>query len=399
MFRPVATVLLFSRREHEANYLLSNERLRGMWKRLPEWLRAPSVTGYDAASTWQMDNGSTCRAFPSNVGDSYTATLAFVDEADLVADLGRLLGSVKPTIDGGGKLVLLSRVDKSRPESEFKQAYRSAVSKTSAWRPVFLPWHVHPGRDANWYAAQRADVLARTGSLDDLHEQYPATEAEALSPRSLDKRIAPEWIQQCYQPLTAEPAPGQPAIPSLDVFSAPIPRRAYCIGADPAEGNPTSDDSALVVLDCQTGEEVASLAGKFQPAVLAAHLDTIGRWYNGACLMVERNNHGHAVLQWLEANSTLPLLSGHDGRTGWLSSGKGKTLLYDACADAFRNKETVLHSFATFVQLSSIEGSSLRAPEGQFDDRSDAYALAVAGVVAVINASYDPADLRDEVLS
>jgi hypothetical protein len=43
------------------------------------------------------------------------------------------------------------------------------------------------------------------------------------------------------------------------------------IGFDgrPAEGNPSWDDSALVVLDAGTGEEVASLAGKFQPAVLA----------------------------------------------------------------------------------------------------------------------------------
>ena len=50
--------------------------------------------------------------------------------------------------------------------------------------------------------------------------------------------------------------------------------------------------------------------------------------------------------------------------------------LYDACADAFRNTETVLHSFATFTQLASIEGATLRAPEGEHDDRADSYALA-----------------------
>jgi hypothetical protein len=36
----------------------------------------------------------------------------------------------------------------------------------------------------------------------------------------------------------------------------------------------------------------------------------------------------------------------------------------------------VLHSFDTFSQLASIEGSTLRAPEGEADDRADAYALA-----------------------
>ena len=39
------------------------------------------------------------------------------------------------------------------------------------------------------------------------------------------------------------------------------------------------------------------------------------------------------------------------------------------------NRETVLHSLATFAQLASIEGSTLRAPEGELDDRAVAYAL------------------------
>jgi hypothetical protein len=49
--------------------------------------------------------------------------------------------------------------------------------------------------------------------------------------------------------------------------------------------------------------------------------------------------------------------------------------MYDHTADAFRNRETTLHSFTTFNQLASIEGSTLRAPEGDADDRADAYAL------------------------
>ena len=35
-----------------------------------------------------------------------------------------------------------------------------------------------------------------------------------------------------------------------------------------------------------------------------------------------------------------------------------------------------MHSFATFVQLVRIEGATLRAPEGEADDRADAWALA-----------------------
>src|SRR5262249_5188005 len=75
------------------------------------------------------------------------------------------------------------------------------------------------------------------------------------------------------------------------------------------------------------------------------------------------------------AEGGTPLLVGHDGKIGWLSSSLGKTKLYDHAAEVFRNGETTLHSFETYLQLASIEGGTLRAPEGQKDDRADGYSL------------------------
>ncbi|MCL4863982.1 MAG: hypothetical protein KJZ93_31530, partial [Caldilineaceae bacterium] len=167
-------------------------------------------------------------------------------------------------------------------------------------------------------------------------------------------------------------------------YREPEAGRQYVVGSDPAEGNPTSDDSALTVMDVLTGEECAALAGKFQPSVLAGYADQIGCYYNDAGLMVERNNHGHAVLLWLEEHSALRRLPGHDDKPGWLSSQLGKALLYNEMADCFRDKATTLHSFPTYMQLASIEGSTLRAPEGQHDDRADSYALAQVGRAAML---------------
>jgi len=92
--------------------------------------------------------------------------------------------------------------------------------------------------------------------------------------------------------------------------------------------------------------------------------------------LTERNNHGHAVLLWLRDHSRLWRLLGHDRAEGWLSNSKGKALLYDATADAFRERETTLHSFHTCHQLASIDGATLRAPQGESDDLADSYALA-----------------------
>ena len=237
LFRPGATVLLFSRRGDEAIDLLKH-RLRGMYDRLPDWLKVGSIE-VDNEREWRLGNGSRALAVPTMAGASYTASLVIVDEADLVPDLGRLMGAVKPTIDGGGKMILLSRADKTQPLSVFKRVYAGAKEGKTGWLGLFLPWKARPGRDEDWYEVQKADILERTGSLDELHEQYPSRDVEALSPPTLDKRIAPEWLQECYveaAPLSLAGIPKAPAIPGLVVYALPQPMHDYVIGADPAEG-------------------------------------------------------------------------------------------------------------------------------------------------------------------
>lgn len=383
IFQPISTILVFSRRDDEAMYLLGRERLRGVYKRLPDWFKKGRTFLSDSGHEWALSNGSSARALPTTAGDSYTVSFLLIDEADLVPDLNTLLKATKPTIDAGGKMALISRSNKAKPQSEFKSIYRGGKAGKTKWVSIFLPWHVRPSRDEVWYADQVADCQARTGGLDDVHEQYPATDAEALAPKTLDKRILATWLLQCFHERTPLPfdLPGElVSVPGLEVFLPPVSGWAYVIGADPAEGNPTSNASAFTVLNKANGEEVAKFHGAVQPSEFGSYLDQVGMWFNRATVMVERNNHGHAVLLWLNMFSKLEILTGHDGKEGWLSSARGKTLLYTFAADAFYNKETRLHSFDTYTQLCSIEGSTLKAPEGELDDLADSYALALAAL-------------------
>lgn len=376
IFHPAVTILLFSRRDDEAIYLLSIERLRGMYDRLPIWMQAKGVTSSNDHE-WQLSNGSISRAFPTSAGDSYTASLVVVDEADLAPDLARVMNAVKPTIDGGGKMILLSRSDNTRPDSMFKRIYKAAKAGSNGWKAIFLPWWVRPSRDAAWYAAQKTDILHRTKSLDDLHQQYPATDAEALSARTLDKRLAPEWLNQCHVERPGVNDARSPAIPGLTIYAVPARNRQYVIGADPAEGNPTSDNSSFHVLDEISGEEVAALAGKFEPSTFASHIKALSEYFNNAPALPERNNHGHAVILWLRDNSKVRVLSGQDGKAGWQTTSVSKAYMYDKAADAFREEETTVHSFDTLMELLSIEGSTLSAPEGLPDDCATSYCLAL----------------------
>jgi hypothetical protein len=380
-FRPEATILLLSKRDDEAVDLL-DYRLKGMHDRLPDWMRE-EVTD-SSKHEWALANGSRAKAFPSTGGDSYTATLAIFDEFDLLDNQGTLLGAIKPTIGDGGKLVLLSRPDKSKPESRFKKIYTTAKQGLNKYAHVFLAWDDRPDRTPEWYDSEKQEIFSETGALDDLHEQYPANDIEALSARTLDKRLATQWIVQCYREMAPLPLdelpPGTPSLPGLKIYRPYEPGHAYIIGVDTAEGKKTSDNSALTVLDRHTGEECAAMADKIEPSVLAGYVDLIGRYYRGAEVMVERNNHGHAVIMWLFDNSDLEVLDGWDDNPGWNTTTKSKALLYVRAADAFRNRETILHSSDTQHELSSIEKSSLSAPDGQLDDRAVSYALCLAAI-------------------
>lgn len=405
LFRPIASISVFSRRETEAIYLLGQERLRGIFHHLPLWMISGHEPSKYTEREWILTTGSAMRAFPTSAGDSYVSTLAIVDEADLTPDLNEMMRAVKPTIEMGGKFILLSRSNKSQPDSEFKRIYKAAKAGESPWYPVFLPWMAHPVRDRAWYNEQKRDITSRTGSVDDLYEQYPETDVQALAAKILDKRIPPMWLEVCFEKLKPLYVKSGPAIP-LDIYIPPKASGRYVLGADPAEGNPNSDDSALTVIDIDKGEECAILVGKFEPAIFAHYIHQVSVYYNYSPAMVERNNHGHSVIQWLEEHGRRTrLLLGHDSeshkfdkknqkrrkklKAGWLSSTLGKAILYTTCANHFRDNANlddidaegvkVLHTEQTLFQLQGIEVDTLRAPDGENDDRADSYALAIAG--------------------
>ena len=378
-FYPAQTALLFSRREDEAVYLL-RKRLRVMDQQLPEWLREEKPLS-DSQHEWQMQNGSIAYAFPTTAGDSYTASLVLVDEADLVPDLAMLMNAVKPTIDAGGQMVLLSRANKDEPQSPFKRYYRAAKAGENDWKDVFLPWWERSDRTQEWYEQQKIDILTRTGSLDDLWQQYPATDAEALAPPTMSKRIPAQWLEECYIEAKGLKLADAPALPGMRIYREPLPQSRYVMGVDPAEGNPTSDDSCVEVLDEITGEEIAIVSGKFQPTAFAGYVRDLARYFNRARVLVERNNHGHTVIAWLKENAPeLTLLRGQDGAVGWQTTGKSKAQEYTIAAEVFRDATATIHTFETFMQLASIDGSTLKAPKKEFDDKAVAFVLALQAI-------------------
>ena len=179
--------------------------------------------------------------------------------------------------------------------------------------------------------------------------------------------------------------------PFLTVHVPPQPDHTYVIGADPAEGNPQSDESAAVVLDLANGEQVATLGLRCDPEMFAVHLNRLAKAYGSvthtrygsfpcdAGILVERNNHGHAVLLVLRQLGAY-LLHGLDSEPGWATTGASKSMLFDLAAKDIREGGLRLHDETTFWQLTAIDGATLAAPPGQHDDRAIACVLALAAL-------------------
>lgn len=80
----------------------------------------------------------------------------------------------------------------------------------------------------------------------------------------------------------------------------PVRGRQYVIGVDAAEGNPTGDYHAAVVIDQENGEQCALAHSRAVSArEFGAFVCQLARWYNDAYVVVESNNHGQSIVDAL----------------------------------------------------------------------------------------------------
>lgn len=382
LFRENTTNLVLSKSEREAQVLMV-DRFKPMYNNLPSWMHPKYEKDLANSKTeFALSNGSKIFSLPTSGGDSYTARACMVDEAALVhnskTSLSDVLLAVEPTIAAGGQLILVSKADKSRPDSTFNSIFRSSVHGDNEFFPLFASWRAVPWRDEAWYERQVALSIAVDGTKDSVTENYPGTWQEALAPKELNKRLPSKHIEACYdeiidpKPLVPEEVPD---ILNLLVYKDPQPNTLYIITTDMAEGNPNSDPSCLSVWNWVTGEQVAVLSGRYEAGMMGAYTTIISEYYNDASVFPERNNHGHAYILWLQTQSDVRLLTGPDStknsqKFGYNSSKASKALAYSELARILKDKEILIHSPETKRQLEAIEGETLRAPKKDHDDHA-----------------------------
>lgn len=71
----------------------------------------------------------------------------------------------------------------------------------------------------------------------------------------------------------------------------------YVMGVDSSEGLAGCDPNGIGIMRKDTGAQVCSLHGRFNPTVLAEHVLRLWKEYNHALVGIERESYGHVVIQ------------------------------------------------------------------------------------------------------
>lgn len=312
-----------------------------------------------------------------------------------------------------------------------------AVNKNSVYRPVFFPWFEEPTyrstyeevkemwkgpQDAEeeqmmarfnldaaqmlWYRLQKLDMG------DEIKQEFPGTPDEAFlssgrpyfSLPLLSKKMA---VAEQSAPLHVNTVPEEfvhlgEHLDKLTVYKEPEEGKTYVVVADTAEGlteegDPDFDSADVVCRE--TGEQVAHFHGLLDTHKYGLVLADLGWWYNTALVAVERNNHGHAVLNALLYTADYPEMDAegesgvyyhedYDAQTplqsrkpGWPTTPKTKYFALEALNRAFTEDTLLLRHPATVAECMSFvkkPRGRAGAEQGQKDDRVMSIAIAAA---------------------
>lgn len=201
IFKPGSLVLLFSMGAREAYELA--RRIKVMYERLPQWVRDQCPLEQQSLHKLVWKNGSTIRSLAAtkSAGRSFTATLVLMDEAAFMANGEELYNALKPTIDGGGQLFVVSTANGET--GFFYKLWKDAEKGINNFRTLFLSWRARPDRTDAWRLRVAQEAIS---SVHDLQE-YPNTADEAFQATSVDRFLQSMlWWKACG-PTPENPKP------------------------------------------------------------------------------------------------------------------------------------------------------------------------------------------------
>jgi len=166
----------------------------------------------------------------------------------------------------------------------------------------------------------------------------------------------------------------------LEIWLPPVKGKQYVVAVDPAGGGADGDYSAAEVVEMETGLQCAEFAGHVGGLELARFVTGLAREYNGAWLVVERNNHGTGVLALAETACKYERIYRQGGQAGWLTTSVSRPAAIGRLDAALVEEPEIFQSRRLLAECRSfvrLPNGSTGAQAGTHDDRVMAMAIAL----------------------
>lgn len=291
-------VLEISKSDTAARDLLSKARV--VYNNLPDWMRIYTLEPNSGEKFGFKEMGSYIESFPSTEtsGLGKTAGLVIHDEADFHPYFEVNLSHTRATVADGPnrQLVNVSTVDKTKPDSYFKNHWKAADAGKNGFKAFFYGYDVRPNRDEVFY---NAIVRENESTPWVVEANYPRTAEEALSPQSATSCFKKGALDELWESSEDALEVRQGFI---HIFSPPRVGVKYVAGADVGEGVGL-DYSSLTILGKEglNTELVAKIyTNKLATDLYAYEIDKLCREYFDCLLAVENNAIGVAVINKLK---------------------------------------------------------------------------------------------------
>jgi len=334
------------------------KKVKSMMLYLPPWLRIASIK-IDNRTSFVLTNGSEVKASSTSgdAGRSEALSLLVIDEAAHVEGLEDLWTGLYPTLSTGGRCIALSTPN--GVGNWFHKVYVEADAGINDFHPTVLPWDVHPERDEAWFEKETRNMSAR----------QIAQELECNFNASGETVISAADINRLYDGIT-EPKYRVGFDRNLWLWEQYDAANTYLLVADVARGD-AADYSVFHVIKLETMEVIGEYQGKPNLEQFASILDSTGKEYGEAMLVVENNSLGISILEKLQEreypNLYFSIKGTHEYITevqaqginnsvpGFTTSSKTRPLIIAKMEEFIRNQLITIYSsriigeFKTFI--------------------------------------------------
>lgn len=335
------------------DYLLQYQKTYKPFKRHGAAIKLPKVVkDTEGQIKWANDSGVTVlSAEKGDVGRGGGFRFVLADEAAFWRAPELTLTGILNTVPDREGTVVIVQSTANGVGGEFYDLWQRAndPAQGAGWVPVFFGWLENPlcvrtvegdlfrfqqslddeerllmelhGATLENLAWRRWKIAtACRGKVEEFHQEYPTTPEEAFlsSGRpALDhqalSRMPVQQPSMVGELESIDEIGGKRIILNAKEYGAvqmwrrPEPGRMYVMGGDPARGIDVSESkrgddpdwSVGIVLDRESGEQVAMVRERLRPSKFARYTYLLGRWYNWAFVVPESNAHGLGYIEEL----------------------------------------------------------------------------------------------------